>query len=143
MGIKGEANFFKASFAESLQKLAENVDIVIGKKNTTINLEDKSRHLTINLNFSVAVSPSPEQIIDIVKRVKDTLQAQSHLVEDSKDPIFNSGGYPSAPILTDTASGALIGSGDYLFKGIGEPKLITDFSNLPCSIKVIKPNKIQ
>ncbi len=138
MGIKGEANLCKTTFAESLQKLAENVEVIVGKKSTIINLEDKSKHLTVNLNFNVTTPPSQDQITNIVNRVKAALQTQSDSVEDSNDPIFNSDGCLSSAVLTGTTSTVLIQNRDYLFGGEGKPEPIKHFNNLPCEVKVNK-----
>ena len=139
MEIKNEGNVFKVELASHLKQLSEK--IVIGKNSetnsTNIQLEDNSKHLTINLNF--LVSPNPEQIEDITRRVKNILLEQSEVVAASGDSTFAPHAakkLPISPVLAGTAEALVIENRDYLIEGKGKPTFITNFKNLPVSVFV-------
>jgi len=144
MGIKGEANALKIEVAKNLKQLSDKV--VIGKNtenNTTeIKIEDKSKHLTVNMTFILTGSVTPAQIGNITERVKSILDAQSKIVKSSGDKAFASyasQGTPSSIVSTGTTSALILENRDYLMEGTPEPKFIKNFKNLPGSVTVFNP----
>lgn len=146
MDIKGEANAFKLEVAKDLKQLSEKAEVVIGKKvenNTTeIKIEDKSKHLTVNLNFILVGSVSPEQVQVITERVKEVIEGQSEVTKASGDAAFEpylSQGIIPSMAATGTANALVIKNADYIFNGKPEPIFIKVPGALPMSVAVLQP----
>ena len=127
----------------------ENAEVIIGKKvinNTTeIRIEDKSKHLTVNLNFILVGSVLPDQVEAISKRVKEVIEEQAEVVKASGDEVFEpyiSQGIGAALAATGTASAIVIQNADYIFKGKPKPVFIKAPGALPMSVTVIHPKVI-
>ena len=130
MEIKGEANAIKLEVAKNLKQLSDKV--VIGKnvENNKIEIksEDRSKHLSMNVNFIFVGEVTPQQIEDITKRVKGILDEEANIVKSSGDKVFEpqvSLGISPTLISSETANALIVKNRDYVIEGKPKPKFIT------------------